>query len=649
MSWVSYKNGNYTVRFNTKNGTKIRMTEADNFIPSFAENMDVKITDRCDGGCAYCFPAGTRVLMGDFTTKNIEDVQIGDEVIGFDENVAGNGNTRKMCKTKVIKTFCHVEEELVSISTEFGKQISATPNHPFLSEGTGKNHSRYFNAIGNLSEGRYVFALDFPLNNIDYNNEDYKKGYVIGAWMGDGTATHNIDKNGYDMYLCRFVTKDNEINEQVLTFTNYFLKNQMYYNTFNMKGLIINTSVTNASSACFYELNDFIYENFLKCNSKEYACGYLAGIFDTEGHIDNERGTIRIANTNYEIIQEIERCLDILHIEYVEEFREYTNGRKNIWNVRIRGRNQWNNFLWYTRPICKRKAFDPRVLNNCQYTKQHIIKKEYCYDKQYVYNLATESRTYVANNFLVHNCYEGCTEQGKHADLMNAKWVDTLHPYTELAINGNDLTHPQLVPFLKKLQKNHIITNMTVNQVHFEKNKSYIHSLVDNGLIHGIGISLRKVTPNFIASVKEFPTAVIHVINGICTPVDFLELANNDLTILILGYKNLRRGTNYLNDHTADVARIQSWTYDHLGDVILKGFKTVSFDNLALEQLNVKNHLSDEQWEEFFMGQDGAYTYYIDMVGNEFSRNSLSTERFPIMDDTQKMFDFIRDKYNLRG
>lgn len=245
-------------------------------------------------------------------------------------------------------------------------------------------------------------------------------------------------------------------------------------------------------------------------------------------------------------------------------------------------------------------------------------------------------------------CYEGCTTQGKHADLMNAKWVDTLHPYTELAINGNDLTHPQLVPFLKKLQKKNIITNMTVNQVHFEKHKSFIHSLVDHELIHGVGISLRKVTPQFINSVKEFPTAVIHVINGVCTPIDFMELAGNDLTILILGYKNLRRGVSYLNDHTQEVARIQSWTYDNL-DTILKGFRTVSFDNLALEQLNVKNHLSDEQWEEFFMGSDGAYTYYIDMVGNTFSRNSLSTERFPIMDNSQKMFDFIRDKYNLRG
>lgn len=39
-------------------------------------------------------------------------------------------------------------------------------------------------------------------------------------------------------------------------------------------------------------------------------------------------------------------------------------------------------------------------------------------------------------------CYEGCSTNGSHADLMNLPFLDTLHPFTELAINGNDLTHP---------------------------------------------------------------------------------------------------------------------------------------------------------------------------------------------------------------
>ena len=41
-----YKNGNYIVTI-LNDGTKIRQTKDDEFIPAFAENCDVKITDKC--------------------------------------------------------------------------------------------------------------------------------------------------------------------------------------------------------------------------------------------------------------------------------------------------------------------------------------------------------------------------------------------------------------------------------------------------------------------------------------------------------------------------------------------------------------------------------------------------------------------------
>ena len=43
-------------------------------------------------------------------------------------------------------------------------------------------------------------------------------------------------------------------------------------------------------------------------------------------------------------------------------------------------------------------------------------------------------------------CYMNCTESGKHANLesdyVKNIFVPSLRPYTELAINGNDLSHP---------------------------------------------------------------------------------------------------------------------------------------------------------------------------------------------------------------
>ena len=54
MGFVNYKNGNYVVYFNTETGDKIRKTNDDTFRPNFAENCDVTITNKCDGGCKFC-------------------------------------------------------------------------------------------------------------------------------------------------------------------------------------------------------------------------------------------------------------------------------------------------------------------------------------------------------------------------------------------------------------------------------------------------------------------------------------------------------------------------------------------------------------------------------------------------------------------
>ena len=53
-----YKNGN-TINKIFSDGTRICETEEDEFIPTFAENCDCKITDKCDGGCPFCYEGCT--------------------------------------------------------------------------------------------------------------------------------------------------------------------------------------------------------------------------------------------------------------------------------------------------------------------------------------------------------------------------------------------------------------------------------------------------------------------------------------------------------------------------------------------------------------------------------------------------------------
>lgn len=237
-------------------------------------------------------------------------------------------------------------------------------------------------------------------------------------------------------------------------------------------------------------------------------------------------------------------------------------------------------------------------------------------------------------------CHEDSIPDGKHGDIMNEKFIDTLHPYQEIAIGGGDITtHPDLIPFLQKLKERKVIANITVNQIHFEQKQDLIKRLVNEKLIYGLGVSLVNPTEKFISLIKQYPNAVIHVINGILKPSDIEALGNNNLKMLILGYKQFRRGTDwYTEDHENIVVR-QMWLKENICNIYDK-FKVVSFDNLAIEQLNMRRFFTDKEWEEFYMGDDGKFTYYIDMVERKFAKSSTAPmdKRYDLIDSTDEMF-----------
>ena len=234
-------------------------------------------------------------------------------------------------------------------------------------------------------------------------------------------------------------------------------------------------------------------------------------------------------------------------------------------------------------------------------------------------------------------CYVGSTINGKFGNILNEKFIDTLHPYQEIAIGGGDATsHPDLIPFLQKLKERKVITNMTVNQIHFEKKQELIKKLVDEKLIYGLGVSLVNPTKHFIELIKQY------VINGVLKPSDIKALENNNLKMLILGYKHLRRGNEYFEEEQNDIETKQRWLYENLEDIIQK-FKVVSFDNLAIEQLDVKRLLTQEEWDEFYMGDDGKVTYYVDMVERKFAQSSTApfNKRYDLLDSVDDMFEII--------
>lgn len=239
-------------------------------------------------------------------------------------------------------------------------------------------------------------------------------------------------------------------------------------------------------------------------------------------------------------------------------------------------------------------------------------------------------------------CFERSTPDGEHGDIMGPDFIDHLHPYTEVAIGGgNPLCHPDIIPFLEKCKRLKLIPSMTVNQAHFLSSYDKIKYLVDNKLIYGLGISLTSATDELIEKAKQFPNAVIHVIAGMNSLDSLKKIANQGLKLLILGYKKFGKGAD-LYERVPQLIDDAIRTYYEALPQIIEWFEVVSFDNLAILQLDPGRLLTREEYEEFFMGEDGFATMYVDGVKKEFAKSSTSTVRFPVEDDIQKMFAKIR-------
>lgn len=238
-------------------------------------------------------------------------------------------------------------------------------------------------------------------------------------------------------------------------------------------------------------------------------------------------------------------------------------------------------------------------------------------------------------------CYANCTPNGKFGKLNGWKFLDTLHEGTEMALNLNFPMPNDFFDFLRFLKNKGIITNVTVNQNHFMEHEDVIKQMYSDGLIYGVGVSLSNPTDEFVERIKKYPNAVIHVINGMFSEKQYEVLKNKGLKVLILGYKDVGRGVEYHETANDFITTNQTWLYDNLKDII-PTFKVISFDNLSLNQLNVKRLLSDEQWAEFYGGDDGTFTFFINLVDGYFAKNSLSDIHYSIGDlSMDEMFQVI--------
>lgn len=79
----------------------------------------------------HCFAKGTKVMMGNRTLKNIEDIDVGDAVLTY------NFSTRKFEINPVLEKICAVDIKLIKVIFSNNKEVISTEDHPYYVKGKG--------------------------------------------------------------------------------------------------------------------------------------------------------------------------------------------------------------------------------------------------------------------------------------------------------------------------------------------------------------------------------------------------------------------------------------------------------------------------------------------------------------------------------
>ncbi len=239
-------------------------------------------------------------------------------------------------------------------------------------------------------------------------------------------------------------------------------------------------------------------------------------------------------------------------------------------------------------------------------------------------------------------CYQKCTSEGTVADF-NSPLFDSIPSYTEIALNGNGIFDDmEFDNFLFRMSAQKVICNITVNIRDFISHfNDFIQYHVDHGTIHGVGVSINEpIGDGVISYLKIIPNVVVHVIAGVVPWETLVKLSNNNIKLLILGYKDYGRGTSYLENH--DVQANIEQLKNKIG-YLYKHFKTVCFDNLALEQLDIRNTVDEQTWETSYMGEDGSATFFIDMVAGTYAKSSISSRHSIDTNDVTTLFRRVQN------
>lgn len=393
-----------------------------------ARTCTFQVTDNCNLACTYCLTAGTKVTMADLSQKNIEDIKLGDKVLGFTDDHA-NYTLTKFQATEVTQLFERQVPTYLKIHLSNGSVLNITENHKVLCKG---KLSAAYNGGGGFYNATFV-----PAGSLGVGDQIVTAPVVNAANISADTDVENLDfAKGYIIAYTLCTEEDSTLSiepEATSRISHYEIASRISHYNDIYGSLIRSTSVS---------------EYFDKSENRNYMLGFLSAAYDMYGCVDDYGriyvrfdGEATLPNVCHEMI----RCNEYLgfNIDCVL-IKNYDTDKKmecfeiaNPYDV-INESQLSIKILSMIKPAVKCKGIEACVnKGDIKAGFAEITAIESVNTETTVYNIGTESHTYIAEGMCVHNCYQ--INKCKH--LMS---FDTAKKFADMVLDATLDTNPYL-------------------------------------------------------------------------------------------------------------------------------------------------------------------------------------------------------------
>jgi len=369
------------------------------------------------GARGQCLPAGQLVTMHDGSQKAIEEIELEDIVLTFDDK----DNTLKPNKVRTLHG--NGIKDIYEIVTESGRRTRATGNHPFYINGEWKDADQ-INKDELIAIPKHV-----PFGKNKLNDALVK---YIGYMIGDGTCS-SVESTPF-----KFTVNNNTIKSEFINICSCLGIKISSIHQDTRRDNLFNIAMSARKTGTAYDvMNSYnlygkkcdtksIPEEIMSLNKQQLAL-FINRLYSTDGWICHSPGQrtinteIGYCSTSKKLVTQLQYLLNKFQIKSrIQEKEKSLNGRacKRQYILKIRDKKQTLDFIEqigfiFGKEEKSKEVFDivnkdsirSRVyrsdINDIYYEK---VKSVNVVSSEETYNLTIENtHTFIVDGIITHN------------------------------------------------------------------------------------------------------------------------------------------------------------------------------------------------------------------------------------------------------